>query len=1562
MENNNVTTRKKTKQLIILLAAFFVLCGIGLGCVFAWKNWKEQEVAEQTEQESDETVVNEELVLDVEGMPEDGSDITDIKQASDSKTLRKLLKSAGKFAIELTEDVRVEEELIVNGTKKLVGNKSITMELYAQPFQSVLSVAKGATLILDGVTIDGNGIANGVTVQKDAGFTGLSGKVVYPVPYGIAVAGKAKLNGISIEKSQDIGLCLQEGGIARLNGGKIIESNQSNVHIQATAQLSISGNTVLVGSHYGIRNRGTCVMTGGTVRDVSGYFVYNSGELTVDYTGKNVDDRLEWSGAKGEAGIRVGAGSSTYVQGVYIHDIKNVGIAGYNQNKLEIENCVIQDTGNYGFSTYNGREEVILKNVQILDTKASAVRANKNVKVTLIDLTVKNTTGFGIKNENNLIVAKNVVIENSENTGIWGNIGSETQVDGATIMKPGKFGIENNSAKMTLKNVTVTDPKRMGYVGKKESITEIEKMTIENAPERGIYNLGGKVTASDVTVLSAGTYGVSTAKSGGFAGSLKITNLTVKGVGEKDAVNCYDSVLEVTNGSISDAKRYGAIASKGGKLKLTDVTITACGERGVISSGSEVALKNVQVTKCEKFGVTVNKTTEHQGILTAENLTIADINGNALNNNGSVMTVTKCKISDVKGNGVYAEKSAQLTLVDVEMNDCQKRGAYVNTLSKASLNDIRITNAGQSSIFQEVGTQVEAKDIIVKSSGSYGIFVKSAMFTGQKVTVLDSKENGVHISSSEKEGQSLVEVDTLEVKNVGARGVYNLGGKVTLVNATITNCGTFGATSAITGNYIGELNIANLTLTGVKGNALNCNGSVLTVKKGTVSDVKSNGAYVENGGQLTLTKVDIQDCEKRGVYVNSAGTKAVITDTKFTNTGESGIFLEQGSSVEAKGMVVEAPGSYGVFVKSATLNAEDVTVRGSVANSLHVSSAAETGQSVVTVKGLTIENAGDRGIFNEGGETTLSAVTITNPNTYGATTTKKDEFVGKLDITGLTIAGVKKNNALNCNGSVLNVTTGTISTVKQNGVYVETGGAISLTGVEITGCERRGLYVNGIGSKAVVENVKVSDTVMTNVRIKDAELLATDLVVVMNDQIGQNVDEEGFYGICMVGEASNVTISGEKSTVTRTAAADVIPANSAIWIDKGTFTINNGVYSGLRAQKGGVMYNNGGTITINKGTFENNQASGHGGVLFIEKGTATINNGNFQNNLAGDRGGVILAKGNLTINGGEFANNEAKGKIGGGVIGSTSGTTLNVTGGYFHDNKATSTAAKDEVYGGGAIESAGSVVISNGTFESNTAQKGGALYIDKAGSLSITGGAFGSEGKGNVASYRGGAICIHDRDRAPTDANVTIQGVTFNYNKSTNKAAVSGGVVYVGTKSKVAINSCTFANNMAEYTGTSASTYSYGGCIYLEGTTTDVTVTNTTFTSNEASIGGAILAANGTVKVDGCTFSSNKAKTSGLDIRGNNAAVIQLSGTVISEVALNGTAKISVQSALNPNSKIYIRIINASSITATKTRAVVEFADGLMNDASRTIFAMCSVQASTYNMTFADNKLTLSKQ
>jgi len=356
------------------------------------------------------------------------------------------------------------------------------------------------------------------------------------------------------------------------------------------------------------------------------------------------------------------------------------------------------------------------------------------------------------------------------------------------------------------------------------------------------------------------------------------------------------------------------------------------------------------------------------------------------------------------------------------------------------------------------------------------------------------------------------------------------------------------------------------------------------------------------------------------------------------------------------------------------------------------------------------------------------------------------------------------------------------------------------------------------------------------------------------------------------GTSETIVTAGEFAeniaTGTIGGGAISIAGNASLNVSGGDFHDNEATSTSTSAYGGGAIESNG-DVTISGGIFESNSAL-NGGVIYMDSScNAIITAGTFgsqnKGNTAENSGGVIYLKksstagAKVTIEGGTFAYNEAAGTTGGGAIAGAALTTVDIQGGTFSNNSATSTAAKADVYGGGAIESAGTVVIAGGTFETNTAQKGGAVYIEGTGTLTITGGTFGSEGKGNMATYRGGVLYIDDRESMTTTANATITNALFNGNAVTKNSAVSAGVIYVGIDAFVEIEGCTFSNNEAEYTGTSTSTYSYGGVIYIANGKVDIE--NTLFSNNSAILGGVIYV----------TTSTSELTITNSDFVGNNS-------------------------------------------------------------------------------------------
>lgn len=1560
MENNNVTTKQKTKKLVIMLAAFFLICGAGLGGLFVWKNAASKQVAEKEQEKEIEIKLGE------------------VNSAKDEATLRALLEADGEFEIELTKDLRIAEGFVVNGTKTLTGKNTILMELYSEEYQAVFTVTSGSKFKLDGLTLDANGISNGVFVERGAEFIGVSGTILYPVPYGVLVEGDATLEGLEIDHSMDIGLCAAEGSNVLLKGGKITNSVQTGVHIQITATMNISEDALIDGGHYLVRNRGTCMVTGGSLRNASGYLVYATGELTIDYKGKDANDMMEWYGAEGEAGIRIGAGAKAYISGLYLHDVAGRGIRSVNDTGLTVKNCIVENTGNYAIDSVNGKEPSYIENVEIRNTKASAVRTHGTASVNLKDVTVKETEGFGIKNENTLVTAKNITFENCKLDGVWGNEKSTTEVDGAIITNPGRFGISNNTANMKLQNVTVTNAGRMGYVGKVNSVADMKNVTITGAKERAIYNLGGKVTAENVKFENAGEFAVSTAKSQGKAGSVTIKNLTVTGVKEKDALNSYQSVLTVTDAKIADINRYGALASKGGELTLTNVELKNCLQRGVMGSGGTVNLKDVSVIDAGEFGVTTGKSGDFVGQLTAENLTITGVKkSNALNNNGSVMKVTGGKISDIGGNGLYAENGGQTTISKVELTDCAKRGVYVKgAKTKVALKDTKISDTVSSGIFQEAGTVVEANKVSVQDVTSYGIFLKGAEFTGKNVTVAKTTDNGINVDTSDAGVKSVVNIEGLTVKDTQKRAVANVGGDVTLSKVVITNPGTLGATTSKKEALVGKLVINGLTMTGVKdGNALNCNGSVLQVLDGKISNVTGNGAYVENNGQVALTNLSIVDVTGRGISLKETGGKAILNNTTFEKTAQTAIYQEVGTVVEGDTLNIKDSGGYGVFMKGAQFDVTDVMVHNTTKNPFNIDEASTAvirgAKSTITKNDDTPKNVALKVI--------ASTLEIYD-GTYNGFTKENGSVIYNSKSNVIIHGGNFKDNVATEGGAVLYATgsgakvtisggTFQANTAEKGGViYIDKAGSLTITG----GTFGAGADVTDVANAKALGNVASYRGGV--LYIADGRT-STEKVSISNAHFGYNKTSNNkgvSSGVMYVGSNAKVDITNtvfNNNVIEYTGnATDNASYGGVMYINGSEVTLTDSTISGSSAMRGGAIYaHTGSVVALNGGLYDNNTATVHAGFIYNNESTLTINAsekgaGTFINHTANNRGGVILNNGTVTINDGVFTNNKAEGTKGGGVIGGTGGAVLTIKNGTFQRNASTYTSSNADtkksadVHGGGVIESSGRVTIEGGTFQENSAMKGGVIYLDVTGKLKITGGTFGAEALGNSATYRGGVICIED-ERTSTET-ITINGATFVGNKTTNASGTTGGVLYVGSGANVEIGNtqkCEFINNKAEYTGTSTSTYSYGGVMYIAGGT--VNVINTNFSGNQAKLGGVayVTEDSGSLTLENCECIANEGTTNAKDIYCNKG-ITNVAGKVIAEVALNNTSKINVSKELAAGSAIVIKIANTSSIN-NKTREVVTFANGTM-ESSKGYFSLHSAHSSK-ELTFSNNKATI---
>ena len=315
-----------------------------------------------------------------------------------------------------------------------------------------------------------------------------------------------------------------------------------------------------------------------------------------------------------------------------------------------------------------------------------------------------------------------------------------------------------------------------------------------------------------------------------------------------------------------------------------------------------------------------------------------------------------------------------------------------------------------------------------------------------------------------------------------------------------------------------------------------------------------------------------------------------------------------------------------------------------------------------------------------------------------------------------------------------------------------------------------------------------------------------------------------------------------------------------------------GITAGIRAQFA--------VVVLYYSSIFDARSSKAGGALFIDQSQSVISNTNFVNCTALVAGGAVYARGNgiLRIQFASFVSNHAI--LGGGAI--HANAPISIIDSNFTSNYA------DEVQGyGGAvyIEStnptpSGSsdgpeqnsnpnadflpiiasacdsisthVNISRCNFALNTAQSGGALFIDQTLSVRIEGP---TSFIGNNATNGGGAI-------GSLKANIILDGVSFESNyasptagKASNIPNISLTPEYLTTQrpytllngisvdemlglggaaffksSSICIRSSTFSNNAAEVSG---------GAIYAF-LSPSLDLKSTSFKSNTATLGGAL--------------------------------------------------------------------------------------------------------------------------
>ncbi len=303
------------------------------------------------------------------------------------------------------------------------------------------------------------------------------------------------------------------------------------------------------------------------------------------------------------------------------------------------------------------------------------------------------------------------------------------------------------------------------------------------------------------------------------------------------------------------------------------------------------------------------------------------------------------------------------------------------------------------------------------------------------------------------------------------------------------------------------------------------------------------------------------------------------------------------------------------------------------------------------------------------------------------------------------------------------------------------------------------------------------------------------------------------------------------------------------------FTMNSGIISDNKADSGGGIMIEGGTLTIESGDITKNTATdfGGGGLAMGHQYTGgsspiiytkvNINGGNITENTAEvGGGGILMVNGDAYMTGGSVSRNISEGNAGGVYVGTHTDGKFNMSGGTISNNTAL-------VNGGGVYYGGSDVVfnLSNGaSIIGNAAQNGGGVDIRIGGKFNSDGGIISN----NTAARYGGGVYYEYGGTLTMENDSELSGNTAQY----------GGAAFMGSGVVISYDS-----NITENEATNV-----GGAIYCNGG--QILLDNSIVANNSAASNGGIYSTPNTkvlIVAGNTVFSGN----TGGDAVGNHIQV-----------------------------------------------------------------------------------------
>lgn len=1198
---------------------------------------------------------------------------------TDEDSLRSALLSSENTTITLNDEIIIEKQLNVAGKKTLKGTGKITMQLAAIDGQAVLAVREGAELTVEGISLDGNGISNGVHVYSGAKLIYNGGKIDWTAEYGVVSESSVTLSNVTMNKNLMTGLQAESGGDIVANNLTITDTKQSAIHTSAGGKITISdseitglavrpveatgnskitmNNIIVNGGHHGVFADGaTIVGSNVTVKNISLYGLVSTKEgASIELTDSTIT-KCGNAGARPENYGTIKLTKTTFKE-------NECGLHAEN-GTVELDGCEFIENGNTSAASKGARSGAAMH------ISVGSVVTAKNCKFN--NNTAQFRDGAGIT-----LTKGTIDLENCE------IIGNKQTAEGRNAAA---IHVDNAEAVLRLKGCTIQGNETVGNGGAM-FITNAQELTVEDTIIKD--NKTGSESGGDVWLNNV-------------AATFKNVKFENSGTEATCAI-----ILENAN---SDLTLDGSTFTENMSVKLKNATnVNLTGTIGSINV-EEVASAAGKITICEGYDVTnivnfVPSAFEMNRVIVNKGENVTDSVWSAVLTNvkllESELNWTVGENGEITRQATEAELAAESVAYIIRNDQKVFYATLAAAVDAAQSGETIYVSKGANIKKIEVTSQItiENKTITILNKAEEDVVIYRSF---ENDTMFRVNSGSLTIGSTDKNylGSIVLNGNDSEYGNTGGRTLRCGGGELIVgYNVTVQNASSNGATAG-----------AGLAATGGKV-TLYCN-------------FKNNKtASGEGGGAILITgtgNVEICAGEYSG---NSAGRSSAISAYAgatlkisgglFTGNNATNTYAVGNSSDAAAYNLTISGGTFqnNIYVCGTTSSINGGTFGENVKLVLASAANITVGGNVGTVK---IEESG------------TAAITI------------GDNFSTENEIYYTPASYVNErlivNNAEKLSGDVKDYVILPETTL---GWYVNNDGKLTANlsedDLKIAYIEKSGVNTYYDSFAAAFTAADEGDTIV----LQNDDTISTTLEVTKNitiiNRMGSGVKlvrASGFEGTMFKVTSGSLTIGSTDASYTGTITID---GASATAISGRTIEANADFTLGRNAtlananssNAGAALYITGGN-TVLYGNFVKNQASansdtnGLGGAIGLATtNKLVISGGSYTENTAKKRGAAICAmveNATIEITNATFDKNSVSDSHGGAISGYANNTVYNltITGSTFTNNSA---------YHGGAIFNMGTtsvINISGCTFSGNTKKGQGADIAIKSGNTNAT--------------------------------------------------------------------------------------------------------------------------------------------------------------------------------------------------------------------------------------------------